>query len=432
MAGIIKFVSNNLNNRRARRGLGLALVFMLGLSLFGTGLTGTVWAASLTATNSPQVAGQTVTFSGEGFAPNEGLGAWATGPDGQVNGLIDGKADSSGHVSYSFSTLGYVTGQWYLTLHGLSSKQEAVAPFQLVSGIVPGPTPPPPPGAQIVGTTLTFNVDGFQAGESINTWTTDPNGFALAQPGTTADSAGKATYSLSTLGYMTGHWNLTFHGQTSKHDVIKSFDLVTNIPPEPGASTPTPAPSTDVPQGGLTVSPNTGYSGQTFQVTGSGYAPREQISLWDVSPLGQVNKIDLLLYSDLNGNVSYSYAKSSTTAGIWAITLHGLTSGVEKTGFLRLLTQVSDVASVTLSPDHGAAGTVFTANGKNFFNNEPYSYYLSAPDNSVYAGKTATTNGDGTLSFTFGFPSAQPGRWAITVTGITSRRQVVVYFNYDS
>ena len=157
-----------MNNHRVRRWVGPMLAFMLGISLFATGLTTTVWAASLTATNSPQAAGGTVTFSGDGFAPNEGLGAWATGPDGQVRGLISGVADSNGHVSYSFQTLGYITGQWYLTLHGLKSQQEAIAPFQLVSGLIPGPTPPPPPGAQIVGTTLTYNIEGFQAGESIH------------------------------------------------------------------------------------------------------------------------------------------------------------------------------------------------------------------------------------------------------------------------
>ncbi len=436
-----------------RRWLGLWLAILLSLPLFTSGLVSTALAASLSATNSPQVAGGIVTFSGEGFAANERLGAWVTGPDGVIRGVISGTANSVGQVTYNLETLGFVIGRWTFTLHGVVSQNEATAPFELVSslppspggggGSAPTPTPtptPPPADAKIVGSRLSFTIEGFQANEAVSVWTTDPNGSTAARSSVTAGNTGRLDYSLDTFGFILGRWAITFHGVKSGVEVVKTFTLVNSLPPEPGKAAPTPTPvSTEIPKGGLQVSPDSGFSGQIFQISGTGYTPGERISIWETNPLGYATTLSTTLYSDRDGNVGYSYQKYTFLGGIWSVTIHGMTSGVEKTGYLRLLvdspgtTPAPDTsANLQISPDHGTASTVINATGTNFLPNESYSFWLTAPDGTVYSRNPATVGSDGKFSFSYSIPAQQPGQWGLTVNGNTSKRQAVAFFKCDN
>jgi hypothetical protein len=293
-------------------------------------------AASLSATNASVVAGQPVNFSGDGFTPNETLSAWTTDPNGWPAAVSSLVADSDGHISYTIDTLGHIVGRWYLTVHGLSSKAEAIAPFDLLAGIITSPDPNP-----------------------------------------TADPA-----------------------------------------------------SGPVPQGGLQVTPDTGPIGQVFQFSGSGFAVKEIIRLWETTPLGQAYKLGEL-YADGDGKLSYTYTGHGVIAGIWAVTAHGMTSGIEKVGYLRLITKTEGVASIQVSPDHGNSTTLLEVTGSNFLASETYSYWATAPDGMTYDAGRGLIATDGTLSFHFFMPDTKVGRWSITVDGLSSKRQAIAFFTYD-
>ncbi len=421
--------------------LSLVTILALGLCLSVASVS-VAFAASLRVTNSPQVGGGDVSAVGDGFGVSERVGAWATSPEGEVRTLPEARSDAGGHVNYTFSTLGFILGDWKLTLHGQVSGLEATAPFELVSVIIdtpapgpttpaPGPTTPAPPPADAVvaGTNVVLNADGFTPGESISVWTTDPNGAAVARTPAPADSAGKVSYSLSTLGYVLGHWSLTVHGVSSGKEAIKTFTLIAAVVPDPSSPPPTPAPHpTSAPQGGLTVSPNNIYTGQTVQVTGAGYASFEAISFWETNPLGYATKLDLTVFSNREGEISFSYQKYASTAGIWAVTAHGQTSGLEKTGYMLVALQAPEAAKLSISPGRGPANTTIGLSGANFFGGETYSYWATSPDGIAYAGTQLVAGADGSFSFTYSLPTTQSGQWAITVSGLTSKREAVAVF----
>ena len=283
----------------------------------------------------------------------------------------------------------------------------------------------------IAGQSVSFSGDGFKPGETLSAWTTDPTGFAYARPSLVADSAGHVSYSLDTLGYITGQWALTVHGLSSGLEAIAPFQLVSGQPTT--IYNPVPDPNTGpVPQGGMEASPDRGYIGQTFLFSGDGFTAHELIHIWETNPTGGTIAFQEI-YADGDGKIiNYAYQGHGPLAGIWAVTFHGMTSGVEKTGFIRLLNKVEDLASVQVNPDHGNNLTYFEVDGANFFANEPYSYWFTAPDGTVWPGRQGYTASDGTVSFHNFIPDAKPGRWSISVKGDTSSRIGVGYFNYDS
>ena len=278
----------------------------------------------------------------------------------------------------------------------------------------------------VAGQTVNFSGDGFTPNETLSAWTTDPNGWAAAVNSVTADGGGQISYTLDTLGHITGRWYLTLHGLSSGLEAITPFDL------SAGRVT-LPDPTSDsgpVPQGGLQVTPDSGYAGQVFQFSGSGFAVKEIIKLWETTPLGQAYALGEM-YADDNGKLTYNYTGHGILAGIWAVTAHGMSSGLERVGYLRLLTKTEGVANLQVSPDHGNNTTFFEVTGTNFFAYETYSYWFTAPDGMTYGGGRGVTANDGSLSFHCFIPDGKIGRWSIAVKGLTSNRQVIGFFNYD-
>ncbi|HEX2915266.1 MAG TPA: hypothetical protein VH186_31165 [Chloroflexia bacterium] len=285
------------------------------------------------------------------------------------------------------------------------------------------------PAPQVAGQPVTFSATGFTPGEPVSAWTTSPDGTAAALPQLTADNSGSVSFGLSTLGFVSGQWYVTLHGIRSALEAIAPFQLVDSLPDSPA---PTPTPPVDsqaVPQGGLQVSPSSGFVKQIFQLSGSGYAPGEKISLWQTSPLGEANSLGTI-YSDPHGNFSYTYQSYISISGLWSITAHGLISGTEKSGYFLINSaeQGEVSASASISPNHGYSSSGITVNGVNFLPSETYSYWFTGPDQRVYAGGRATTNADGTLSFKCNLPDSTTGQWVITIHGLQSNRQTQVTF----
>lgn len=329
--------------------LGLMLLLSLVLGIIGSQIK-IVSAANLVATNSPQLAGGIVNFSGSGFGASETLDAYTTGPDGKSLAIKYGATDENGSVFYSFNTAGCSVGRWYLTLRGQSSKIDAVASFDVVGDLsqptpTPGGTVPPPAG-----------------------------------------------------------------------------------PGSGSGPTPTPTPE-PIPQGDLQVTPNTDYAGQIFIITGSGYTPGETVVMWETDP----NKVAGALpetKADDKGNITYNYQSHGPNAGIYAVTAHGRTSNVEKSAFMRVLANQNELPNLKLDPATGDEKTMINVYGYKFTPNEVYTYWATSPDGKVYEGVRFSTFKDGSLYFFYNLPTATPGRWAITVQGLYSQKQAVAYFDY--
>lgn len=323
----------------------LLLLLAVGLPCLSLGLS-TALAANLAATNSPQLPGGIVNFTGDGFGANEILDAIVTGPDGKTLAIKYGNSNDQGQVFYSFNTDGCATGRWYLTLRGQVSKTEATTFFDVTLDLS---APTPTPGGGPAPTPV---------------------------PG--------------------------------------------------GGAVPTPTPAAP-PQGSMQVTPGVDYAGQLFNITGSGFKVRETVVLWETDPNKVVGTLPSIT-SDDQGNITYNYQSHGPTAGIWAVTAHGQTSGVEKTAFFRVLTTASALPDVRLDPTQGNSGTAINVYGTNFFPSETYTYWATGPDGTVYGGVRFIALKDGSLYFLYNLPNATPGRWAITVHGIYSNREAVAYF----
>jgi hypothetical protein len=186
--------------------------------------------------------GDTFTFSFFGFTPNESVSFWFTDPHGNVVGTAN---PLTGSPNGRFDNLSIPTqssfglGIWALTFHGSQSGHESIAWFKLVprSGGQPSPTPGGAnvsisPAAGDVNTTFTVNASGFQAGERIGIWFTDPNQRVFyPQNGSNfnADNAGNFSIQFrpaDTFTILTGGvWSFTAQGVTSGKQAITHFTL---------------------------------------------------------------------------------------------------------------------------------------------------------------------------------------------------------------
>ena len=93
------------------------------------------------------------------------------------------------------------------------------------------------------GTIFTFSISGFQPGEQISSWVTDPNLAVTTPPfnlAFTADGQGNATgLQLNSTGYISGVWAITFQGLRSNHQSILYFRVGPQPPPPPPPGAPT-------------------------------------------------------------------------------------------------------------------------------------------------------------------------------------------------
>ena len=126
-------------------------------------------------------------------------------------------------------------------------------------------------------------------------------------------------------------------------------------------------------------------------------------------------------------------------SGVWSITAHGVASGKEATGTFALVDFVADNGlgpSIVLSRTHGTINDRIDIHGSYFLPNEMFSYWITAPDGTVYAGpqtpsfKHVSEYGEVNIH-AYQLPKAQSGIWAITIYGQYSHRLAVTYFSYD-
>lgn len=102
-------------------------------------------------------------------------------------------------------------------------------PGSMCSGIPPSPNVRiTPSNCEPVGTSFTFTASGFQPGEMVSIWATDPDGNVFGAPfqlqaGQTGSTP--PTNFGTTTGFPTGLWRLTFSGDTSQFRAVGNFML---------------------------------------------------------------------------------------------------------------------------------------------------------------------------------------------------------------
>lgn len=186
----------------------------------------------------------------------------------------------------------------------------------------------------------------------------------------------------------------------------------------------------------LSVYPASDYAGQPFQISGSGFAPNETVNLWETNPQNIVKGLPGI-QSDMNGNINFTYKSHGPIAGKWAVTAHGINSGVEKVATVTLIDFVKGGAAyIQLSRTTAGVGASIDIHGYNFENSEDYSWWVTAPDGTVYPGTDNFYGHQATLAgnifFRYVVSISKPGKWAITVHGLFSQRETVAYFTFPS
>jgi hypothetical protein len=176
---------------------------------------------------------------------------------------------------------------------------------------------------------------------------------------------------------------------------------------------------------------------------GTGFTAGELISFWATTPDGGTTPLDGTV-ADTNG--SFSIEVSFPSAGTWAVTAHGQTSGVEVistyavsgTGAPPASTTAPGIPGTTL-PAQGsgsltasdgstypqvAVGAPVTFTGTGFTAGEPLAFWQTAPDSKT-AAILGSQNSNASGGFTAGVSFTTPGFWQVTAHGINSGHEVI-------
>ena len=210
-----------------------------------------------------------------------------------------------------------------------------------------------------VGTTFTMNIAGFQPGEQISAWITDPN-FVISTPSFSlairADANGAANaIPVNSTGFISGVWAVTFQGLNSNHQSVVYFRVGPQPPPPPPPGQPTAVPPTPVPPpppppppaqptattrppqaGPVTVSPGEGNDSTQFTITGRGYRAGESANVFMVDPTGRYWYPSGGRYytADGSGVVSLQIVPRQVfydvPRGVWTVSIVGIVSNVDQ------------------------------------------------------------------------------------------------------
>jgi hypothetical protein len=187
-------------------------------------------------------------FVGSGFDVNELVGVYVTDPTQAVYGApFQAQPDAQGRVGVSFQSVrGFPAGVWAMTMEGVTSRRVAIGYFKIL-GEAPTPTRPPsggPPPCEAAansqngeadpvsatdGDIIEFNARGFQPGEDVSYWFTDPEGDVFGTPNAESDfvnpdgTIGPLEFPAGLLTFLPGTWALTFQGAESQHVAIIYF-----------------------------------------------------------------------------------------------------------------------------------------------------------------------------------------------------------------
>ena len=297
-------------------------------------------------------------------------------------------------------------GQHYYKWRYVTS---VIAPLPTVTPVptivsIPEPTAMPLPGPTLVpvngllvnpnsgpiGQKFQVSGTGFGANESVSVWETGPDMQVTNLPGVTSDSNGKFIFTYQ--GHApSGTYTLTVHGNSS--GVEKLGDLVV------GDASAVPVPSS----GFLDVNPASGPVGQKFQISGTGFGVGEIITLWETGPDMRVSGLPGIT-SDANGRFTFTY-QGHVPIGIYTLTAHGNSSGVEKLCDIAVgtnsATPVPASGFLEVNPASGRVGQKFQITGTGFGVGEIITLWETDPNMGVSGLPAITSDTNGRFTFTY-------------------------------
>lgn len=177
----------------------------------------------------------------------------------------------------------------------------------------------------------------------------------------------------------------------------------------------------------LTADPPSGTVGTVFQISGTGFAPGELVSLWISHPDGTIESQGFTT-ADGSGNISFSAIPTENWGyGFFVQVARGLRSKYETT-----------VTFEFYSPEVGSSGSaatgcsagVFYASG--FQPNERVATWTGLPDGTYQPLPAVSADADGIVTFTwtpqFGWPG---GVYSVAAQGYGSKVQAADDYYWD-
>lgn len=233
---------------------------------------------------------------------------------------------------------------------------------------------------------------GFDAGELIGLWLTLPDGSVVGidNDDLQADADGAFAVELGLgSGLPVGLHRFSARGQTSGNGSIVPFYLMPGQGPTVTAGTQ------------LNFSPATAKQLDTVELTASGFAPNEVISLWLTLPDGVVVGLGNF-DADAAGKFGASFfLPGELPVGRHYVTARGVSSG--NTAITPLTLQYGNGLSVPgarLAADLGRAQqrTILALAGEGFTPNESVSFWLTLPNGAVMPLNEVNVDSEGVLA----------------------------------
>jgi hypothetical protein len=234
------------------------------------------------------------TFTLTGFRRTEQVYYWPTQPDGTVETTRREpiKTDGDGRAVLAWKAPERAqNGTWTMTFRGQHSNSEVRVTFSIAATATAQASVSPPSGAP--GTTFTFQADGFNVIERLDTWLEQPDGARILGPkDARADGAGHVEWTWTApADALGGAWTMVAQGQDTGRVERIGFTITDAAPQAPAAS----------------VTPERGRVGTTFTFTASGFVSGERVGYWLTRPDGSIESFDRELPVDRDGRITWTY-----------------------------------------------------------------------------------------------------------------------------
>jgi hypothetical protein len=425
----------------------LTVVVILGVGLVVT-LPRTAVANDSNVAPAAGVPGTTFAFYATGFDGNEQVGYWFNAPDGSTY------SDDSDYKVYAYQGRAdwewkapedAMPGFWTAVARGVDSDVEQVIHFEVHNPAAQPFAPPPPPAptamptappvqvptaappaalpasdpdtgvhptAAVPGEQVAFFAMGFQPGEQVSYWATNPTGmnYGSMRYMVSASAEGRADWHWTVPGdtMAFGNWVMVARGQASQVEKKIYFRVQPGTPPVPdtGEDTPgEPVVEPSEPQPVISAEPTAGDPNDVFDFSVSNFPPRETVRYYAVGPDGTIDESDdYKVHTNVDGYAEWEWKSLDSPQGAWTMVAEGEHSEVR----VEISVMVGDPAANPFTlPDDPAANTP-TVPGQGLQN---------PPDVGV---EPAIAPPDSTFAFfAAGFPSHETVRyWAVDPNGV--------------
>lgn len=376
--------------------------------------------------------GSTLTFVARGgFDSFEQVGTWFLLPDGSTLDVALGiSSDASGQIYREWVIPDNAqAGQWVFRARGINSGFQIDIPFEVVRPSPLPPAPPPPsisvePSQGTFGTTFTFTADGFKPNERVGTWLIDPTGHQHdldAENWIHANEQGAISWTW-TVGDDTleGTWRGVIQGIQSRARHEIPVEVVAT------AVQPTPIPTVE-----LSVTPQEGPRGSSFDFTGRGFKPKETVFYWAIDPTGFPNANSEEAVADEHGVAHWNWdIESDLPTGKWMMYARG--DATRREGSVPFIVTDADLPpDGGVVPASGSPGMLFTFAASGFYAYEALDLWIVDPADDVRLSgpRGYEANRDGYATWTWTAPEKMAGGiWHMVARGNESRYERVIPF----